>query len=87
LAGSVAAAARRSGIAIEDRAYRPHLTLARSSTPADLRPLVDALRDFAGSEWAPTEVELIRSRLGHGPPSYENAGRWPLGRGLSAVGR
>lgn len=87
LAGSVAAAARRSGISIEDRTYRPHLTLARSSAPADLRPLVDALRSFAGREWVPTEVELIRSRLGQGPPTYEGAGRWPLGRGLSAVGR
>jgi RNA 2',3'-cyclic 3'-phosphodiesterase len=87
LAGSVAAAARRSGIAIEDRRYRPHLTLARSSTPADLRPLVDALRGFAGAEWSPTELELIRSRLGQGPPTYERIDRWPLGRALSAGGR
>lgn len=83
LAASVTAAARRSGIEIEDRRYRPHLTLARSSAPADLRPLVDALRGFAGSEWVPTEVELIRSRLGQGPPRYESAGRWPLGRSRS----
>jgi RNA 2',3'-cyclic 3'-phosphodiesterase len=87
LAGSVAVAARRSGIAIEDRRYRPHLTLARSSTPADLRPLVDALRGFASAEWSPTELELIRSRLGQGPPTYERIDRWPLGRALSAGGR
>lgn len=87
LARSVTAAARRSGIAVEDRRYRPHLTLARSSAPTDLRPLVDALRGFAGTAWEPSDMELIRSRLGQGPPTYDTAGRWPLGRGLSAVGR
>lgn len=80
LAGSVAAAARRCGIVIGDRPYRPHLTLARSSTPADLRPLVEALRGFSGTAWTPTEVELIHSQLGQGPPAYEITGRWQLGR-------
>ena len=86
LAGSVGAAARRIGIAVQDRAYRPHLTLARSNEPVDLRPLVDELRGFEGTEWSPAEVELIRSRLGKGPPVYETVGRWPLGRGSSADG-
>ncbi len=87
LAGSAAAAARRSGIPIEDRRYRPHLTLARSSTPVSLTGLVAELGGFSGSAWTAVEVALIQSQLGQGPPRYQTVERWPLGRGLSAVGR
>ena len=54
LAASVGAAARRCGIAVDDRPYRAHLTLARARPGTDLRPAVDALRDFAGTPWTAT---------------------------------
>ncbi|MFC5231410.1 RNA 2',3'-cyclic phosphodiesterase [Pseudonocardia zijingensis] len=81
LAASVRAAARKARIAVEDRPYRPHLTLARGRDGADLRPLVDALAGFAGRRWTATEVHLVRSRLGAGPDRtarYEPVTSWPL---------
>lgn len=67
LVASVAAAARRTGIAQEDRPYRPHLTLARARTDVDLRPLVDALAGLRTDPWTAHEVLLVRSRLGPHP--------------------
>jgi 2'-5' RNA ligase len=81
LAASVRAAARRTGIAVEDRPYQPHLTLAFGRDGADLRPLVAALSGFAGSTWTAGELHLVRSHLGAGPgrPSrYEAISTWPL---------
>jgi RNA 2',3'-cyclic 3'-phosphodiesterase len=80
LAQSVAAGARRAGAppADPDRKYRPHLTLARSSQPADVADLVTALDPFTGSPWTASSVSLIRSHLGRGPARYEPIGTWPL---------
>jgi RNA 2',3'-cyclic 3'-phosphodiesterase len=83
LAGSVAAAARRSGIAVDDRPYRPHLTLARGRGGADLRPAAAALAGFAGSPWTADALHLVRSRLGAGPGGtavHEIVRTWPLGQ-------
>jgi len=83
LAASVGAAARRCRIAVEDRPYRAHLTLARARPGTDLRPAVDALRDFAGTTWTATTLHLVRSRLGAGPggtAAHEAIAAWPLGR-------
>ncbi len=67
LAGSVSAAARRSGIAQEERGYRPHITLARTQTAVDLRPLVDVLAGTRSRPWTVTEVLLVRSLPGPHP--------------------
>ena len=67
LAQSVQAAVRRSGIAVEDRPYRPHLTVARAATPSDLRPYVEALRGYSGPAWPVRSYTLVRSQLGQGP--------------------
>ncbi|MBP2369083.1 RNA 2',3'-cyclic phosphodiesterase [Pseudonocardia parietis] len=83
LAASVRAAARRSRIAVEDRPYRPHLTLARARGDADLRPAVAALSGFAGREWTADELHLVHSRLGAGPDGrahHELLRSWSLGR-------
>ena len=80
LAVSVTAAARRCGITLDERRWRPHLTLARGRT--DLRPVVEALRGFAGSPWTAEELHLVRSRLGAGPggtAAHEVVVSWPLG--------
>ena len=81
LAGSVAAGARRAGAPPPDegRRYRPHVTLARSSQPADLGPLVEALSEFAGSAWSATRIELVRSETGP-QPRHQVIGTWPLRR-------
>jgi 2'-5' RNA ligase len=82
LAASVTAAARRSGIPVDDRPYRPHLTLARTRDGADLRPAVAALRGFTGSPWTADVVHLVRSRLGAGPggtAAHDVVAAWPLG--------
>jgi RNA 2',3'-cyclic 3'-phosphodiesterase len=80
LAASVAAGARRAGAAPPDegRRYTPHLTLARTRQPADLRDLVQALADFTGSPWSATEIHLIRSHPGP-KPRYELLASWPIG--------
>jgi 2'-5' RNA ligase len=83
LAASVAAAARRGGIAVDDRPYRPHLTLARTRPGTDLRPAVEALRGFEGSPWTADALHLVRSRLGAGPGGtavHEVVETWSLGR-------
>jgi len=83
LAASVTAAARRCGIAVDDRPYRPHLTLARARGGADLRPAVATLAGFAGSPWTADALSLVRSRLGAGPGGtalHDVVGTWPLGR-------
>ncbi len=83
LAASVAAAARRSGIAVDERPYRPHLTLARARDGADLRPAVAALGTFTGSPWTADALHLVRSRLGAGPggtAAHEVVATSPLGR-------
>jgi RNA 2',3'-cyclic 3'-phosphodiesterase len=81
LAASVRAAARRAGVAVEERPYRPHLTLARARDGTDLRPVVDALAGFAGHTWTAGELHLMRSHLAAGPDRtsrYELLDSWPL---------
>ncbi|CAN5658605.1 RNA 2',3'-cyclic phosphodiesterase [soil metagenome] len=77
LAAGCSAAARRAGVSVEDRRYRPHLTILRAGQPTDLRHLVERLRPFAGVEWRVDGIRLVRSQLGP-VPAYETVGSWPL---------
>jgi 2'-5' RNA ligase len=83
LAGSVQAAARRARIQLDERPFRPHLTLARARGPAvDLRPLVERIRTFTGDPWTAADLRLMRSHLGAGAGGsarHEPVGSWPLG--------
>ncbi|MFH8794914.1 RNA 2',3'-cyclic phosphodiesterase [Streptomyces sp. NPDC017941] len=85
LAGRAGAAARKAGVTMEEhRAYRPHLTLARSRGEADLGPYVEALAAFDGTPWTVADLTLVRSNLPRSgvpgeQPRYEVVGRWPLG--------
>jgi RNA 2',3'-cyclic 3'-phosphodiesterase len=83
LAGAVAAAARQAGAPPPDgdRAFRPHLTLARARRgPAGVWDLVAALTPYQGPSWPADRVHLIQSRPG-GQPRYTTIGDWPLGPG------
>ena len=78
LAGSVAAAARRAGVAVEERRYRPHLTLARAPKGTDLGPWAAALSTHSGPAFRVTELRLVRSTLGP-DPAYTDLDVRPLG--------
>ncbi len=77
LAASTVAAARRVGIEVDDRPYRPHLTVGRLRTRTDVRDLVAALQPYAGPSWTATELHLVRSHLG-ARPRYEVLAHHPL---------
>ncbi|MBF9068052.1 RNA 2',3'-cyclic phosphodiesterase [Streptacidiphilus fuscans] len=79
VAEEVGDAARRSGIAVDDRPFRGHLTLARSgSARADLRPFARELEEYEGTQWTAGSIHLIRSYLGAGPVRYETLQEWTL---------
>jgi 2'-5' RNA ligase len=65
LAGRLAAAARGLGLPVEDRPFRPHLTLGRwpPRRPAD-GDLPDRLAGYRGPDWPLAEVALVRSTAG-----------------------
>jgi 2'-5' RNA ligase len=64
LAGPVGAAARRCGIDLEERHYRPHLTLGRRGAPADVRELLALGADLRTPTWQADRFTLFESRLG-----------------------
>jgi len=67
LSRSAVAAGRRAGApADEVRRFRPHVTLARSARPVDLRGYVEALAPYASPTWTAREITLVRSQLGAG---------------------
>jgi 2'-5' RNA ligase len=74
-----AAAARHSGIEVEDRRFHPHLTIARGRAGADLRQWVKALASYAGPPWPMDRVSLVRSKVGP-RPSYTELESWPITR-------
>jgi 2'-5' RNA ligase len=48
--------------AVAHRRYRAHVTIARARRePADLRHVVDAAGNYAGTPWAAVEIVLVRS--------------------------
>ena len=78
LAESCAAAARREGVDLGGtQRFHPHLTVARSRVPLDLRPITGALAAFAGTPWTAGEIHLVESHLG-AQVRYETLRSWPL---------
>ncbi|MGY2064587.1 RNA 2',3'-cyclic phosphodiesterase [Blastococcus sp. SYSU DS0619] len=79
LAGRLAAAARDLGLPVEERPFRPHLTLGRwrPGRPAD-GALTDRLAGYRGPEWPVADVRLVESHLGAGA-RHETLATWPVG--------
>ncbi len=79
LAERTSAACRRTGVSIEDRRYRPHLTLARARPPGgtDAGAIIAHLRHYAGPVEPVPEVVLVRSTLG-AVVRHEQIAAWDL---------
>lgn len=78
LADSCVAAGRREGIDMgRTLRFHPHLTVARSRAPLDLRAVVDGLETYEGTPWTAAEVHLVQSHLG-AEVRYETLYSWPL---------
>lgn len=82
LAASTTAAGRRVGtLPDKHRGFRPHLTLARSRKPVDVRPLMESLSAFASASWTAGSVHLMRSHLpgkDYSQVTYESMKTWSL---------
>jgi RNA 2',3'-cyclic 3'-phosphodiesterase len=78
LAARLSAVARSLRLAVEERPFRPHLTIGRwrAGRPAD-GAVVERLADYRGPAWPVTEVRLLDSHLG-ASPRYETVAAWPL---------
>jgi RNA 2',3'-cyclic 3'-phosphodiesterase len=81
LAASVTAAARRAHVPVDERPYRPHLTLARSRGTTPLRPLAERLHSYAGPPWVVEGILLMESRptgVAGRAPAYSVVDRFML---------
>ncbi|MDE3720751.1 RNA 2',3'-cyclic phosphodiesterase [Nocardiopsis sp. N85] len=78
LAADLRAAAVSTGLPGQDRAYVPHLTVARSRPPRDLTDLRSVLGRGPHHPWPAREVRLIESRPGR-EDRYRTARTWALG--------
>lgn len=72
LAADLADAGRAGGVVLEDRPFRPHLTVARR-----LPRNPGVLAGYRGPAWTAADVELVRSHLGR-QASHEVIARFPL---------
>jgi len=71
----------------EERAFSPHLTLARARDPRGVPGMAAALArcgEGPSSRWPVQEVVLFRSHLSPQGPRYEALARVPLGRARDA---
>jgi len=72
---------RREGWPLEDRRYRPHLTVARSRVRRDLGALVDELDAYSGPSWQVDRIAIVVSRPDdEGRFAHERIGDYPLRR-------
>jgi 2'-5' RNA ligase len=76
------------GFEVESGRLNPHLTLGRlreTPSPAVQADIARAIRDQPAGrqpfDMPVTEIQLVRSFLGKGPPRHEPLARYPLGGG------
>lgn len=75
------ALAEAAGADNEERAFHPHVTLARGHPPGGFGKLVSYLADHHGPSWTATEVVLMRSDRDHTGATYTPVARYPLRAG------
>lgn len=67
------------GYVPEDRAYHPHLTVARVKVPGPAGALLEAIgTEAVGPAWTVEEVVLYESRTAPSGATYVDLGRFPL---------
>ena len=74
MATGARAAASRTGIPVEGKRFRPHITRARLGRPEEVSNWVRLLDAYAGPPWTVDRLTLVASYLGEGPrgrPRYE----------------
>lgn len=67
LTRSVRRSLRAKRIRPDDKMFRPHVTIARRSSPAAIAELMPVLRAYEGPRWPVTELVLVRSEMGPHP--------------------
>lgn len=77
LAADLRGTAADSGIAVEERGYTPHLTVARSRRATDLSAPYSRLAALTAGPWRADEVHLVRSLPGT-TPRYRTVSTWGL---------
>ncbi len=75
------AALAAAGWALERRPFRPHVTLARCRTPADLRGTVAALERWRSASWTVTAIDVMASCLTADGAVHTRIERCPLAAG------
>ncbi|WP_420175674.1 RNA 2',3'-cyclic phosphodiesterase [Luteococcus sp. OSA5] len=73
-------AALDARISVEDRAYRPHLTVGRTNRPRDLRGQAGWLQGLRTEPWQATQMVLVETLLDPrgGPAAHRIVDRWEL---------
>lgn len=80
LAHAVRSVASKVGGAPDGGAFRPHVTLARTSPPRDATHWLHVLDTYAGPTWRPDGIRVIESHLTPGaPPRYDVLATLPWG--------
>jgi RNA 2',3'-cyclic 3'-phosphodiesterase len=79
-------ALRTAGFPVEERAFRPHVTLGRAKErepwSAEARVALERLLSKPAAEyavWRAEEIHLMRSELGRAGARYTTLYTWPLG--------
>ena len=83
MATGARAAASRSGIEVDGKRFKAHLTVARLGRPAEVSDWVRLLDAYAGPAWTADRLTLVASHLGQGPrarPRYEVVEELGLGQ-------
>ena len=84
LQGDLSDRLRQAGVPVEDRRFRPHLTLARvhrllrAAERRRLEAWSTTWREHELGALPVTEVRLMRSQLGAGPPRYSTLATFAL---------
>lgn len=81
MAEGARAAANRTGIKVDGRRFRAHLTIARTSRPTELTNWVRLLDAYRGPEWTIDSFLLVASHLGEGAggrPRHEILAEFPF---------